>query len=114
MRKRSAMAVVASCANAAKSAFVIAPSNAETAKRRRTLSTSARFAMALISVPATNPSCTASVSHDVVAGVRCHSLAIFGATADAVNQSDMPRSSARPVRIRGRVRVIRGKLNLGA
>ena len=107
MRKRSAIAVAASCANAAKSAFVIAPRNAETANRCRTLSTSGRFAIALINVPATKPSCTASVSQEVVAGVRCHSDAIFGATADAVNQSDMPRSSARPVRIRALVRVTR-------
>ena len=49
---------------------MIAPSNAETAKSRRTLRTSGRLASALISVPATKPSCTASVSHDVVAGAE--------------------------------------------
>src|SRR2546430_1601825 len=56
--------------------------------------TSGRLSSALARVPATNPSCTASVSHAVADGVRCHSFATCGATADMPNQRDMPRSSA--------------------
>src|SRR5438046_1847145 len=78
----------------AKSAFAIAPRSAETAKTWRVLKTSGKLRSALIKVPATNPICTDSVSHDVVAMPRCHSRAICGAAADAANQSDMPRSSA--------------------
>src|SRR5207248_7849323 len=47
------------------------------------------------SVPATNPSCTASVSHAVADVLRCHSFATCGATADIPNQRDMPRSKAK-------------------
>ena len=81
-------------AASASPAFAAAPSHAETAKRRRVAKMSGRFPNALTSVPATNPSCTASVSHAVAESVRPHSALSAGATAEAENQSDMPSSSA--------------------
>src|SRR5687768_11541464 len=62
--------------------------------RCRARMTSGRLKIALHSVPATNPICTARVSHDVHRGSSCHSAAICGATADTPNQSPIASNSA--------------------
>jgi hypothetical protein len=92
------MAVAPSRAKMARSTFTAAPPNAQSAKRYLTRITSGRLKSALARVPATNPSCTASVSHAAVDASRCHSTLSRGATAETPNQSDMPRSSAMETR----------------
>src|SRR5882762_3655435 len=55
---------------------------------------SGRLRSALRRVPATKPSCTESVSHLAASALRFHSLVNAGTTAEPLNQSDMPSSSA--------------------
>src|ERR1700682_5402218 len=55
---------------------------------------SGRLSRALRRVPATKPSCTESVSQLAAASLRFHSRLNAGTTADPLNQSDMPSSSA--------------------
>src|SRR5438552_1394821 len=55
---------------------------------------SGRFASALKRVPATKPSWTESVNQLAADSLRFHSLVSAGTTAEPLNQSDMPRSSA--------------------
>src|SRR5690242_20140699 len=55
---------------------------------------SGRLSSALSSVPATKPSWTDRVSQVAAEGLRCHSLVRAGTTAEPLNQSDMPKSSA--------------------
>src|SRR5882672_2727289 len=55
---------------------------------------SGRLRSALKSVPATKPSCTDSVSQFAALELRCHSFTRAGTTAEPLNQSDMPSSSA--------------------
>ena len=55
---------------------------------------SGRFSKALRRVPATNPSCTESVSQLAAFALRCHSFVNAGTTAEPLNQSDMASSSA--------------------
>src|SRR5262245_44585718 len=61
---------------------------------RRALRTSGRLSTAEISVPSTNPPCTAIVSHAVSPGVRWNSATIGALAAVAENHSVMPRSMA--------------------
>src|ERR1041384_6634176 len=63
-------------------------------KRWRGLMMSGRLSSALSSVPATTPSAPDSVNHVDAEGLRCHSLVSAGTTAEPLNQSDMPNSSA--------------------
>ena len=56
----------------------------------------------LTSVPATNPNCTASVSHAAAPAVSCHSAWISGATAAALNHGASASSSATVSRLRFR------------
>ena len=74
-------------------ALAIAPATQPSANSRRALIASARFNSALTSVPATNPPCTAIVSHGIPALVIPNSAAIAGAAAVAENQSVIPRKS---------------------
>src|SRR5262245_46773172 len=94
--KRSAIACPAPPAYAI-AALATAPATHPAAKSRRALSTSARFNRALASVPATNPACTAIVSHAVAEGESDRSAAIAGAAAVAENHSVMPRNWPRAV-----------------
>src|SRR5437016_13200196 len=55
---------------------------------------SGRLRSALRRVPATKPSCTESVSQLAALALRFHSLASAGTTAEPLNQSDIPSSSA--------------------
>src|SRR5947207_11692104 len=55
---------------------------------------SGRLSSALSSVPTTKPSCTERVNHVAAEGLRCHSLVSAGTTAEPLNQSDIPHSSA--------------------
>src|ERR1700716_1339965 len=55
---------------------------------------SGRLSRALKRVPATKPSCTESVSQLAAPARRFHSLVNAGTTAEPLNQSDMPSSSA--------------------
>jgi hypothetical protein len=55
---------------------------------------SARFRTADPKAPATKPNCTAMVSHDWPEADSPHSLVNAGTTAEAENQTDIPRSSA--------------------
>src|ERR1700682_3912344 len=55
---------------------------------------SGRLRSALKSVPATKPSCTESVSQFAALALRFHSFVRAGTTAEPLNQSDMPSSSA--------------------
>src|SRR5258708_19805044 len=55
---------------------------------------SGRLKSALKRVPATKPNCTESVSQLAAPSLRCHSLLSAGTTAEPLNQSDMPSSSA--------------------
>src|ERR1700674_3303599 len=55
---------------------------------------SGRLNSALKSVPATKPSCTESVSQLAAPELRFHSFVRAGTTAEPLNQSDMPSSSA--------------------
>ena len=61
---------------------------------------SARLGNAATAVPATNPSCTAIVSHPACASLSLYCAASSGYSALAVNQSDMPMSSATESRTR--------------
>src|SRR6186713_2879643 len=71
-----------------------APSTQPAPKSRRALIASARLVTAVTSVPATNPACTAIVSHATIAVSSLYSAAIAGAPAVAENQSDIPSTSA--------------------
>ena len=55
---------------------------------------SGRFKNALIKVPQTKPSCTAIVSQLTLESLKFHSVRNAGTTAAALNQSDIPSSSA--------------------
>src|SRR6266850_3909096 len=55
---------------------------------------SGRFRRALTSVPQTKPSWTAIVNQLTLASLKFHSTRRAGTTAEALNQSDMPSSSA--------------------
>src|SRR6266550_7714866 len=55
---------------------------------------SGRLSSALRRVPATKPSCTESVSQLAALALRLHSRLSAGTTAEPLNQSDMPSSSA--------------------
>src|SRR5713226_4311431 len=55
---------------------------------------SGRLSRALKRVPATKPNCTESVSQLAAPALRFHSLVNAGTTAEPLNQSDMPSSSA--------------------
>ena len=61
---------------------------------------SARLRNAATAVPATNPNCTTVVSHPDRASLSPHCAANSGESALAVNQSDMPMSSATESRTR--------------
>ena len=61
---------------------------------------SARLRNAATAVPATKPSCTTVVSHPACPSPSPHWAASSGESALAVNQSDMPMSSARETRTR--------------
>src|SRR5216683_2097119 len=65
---------------------------------------SGRFRKALSSVPNTNPSCTEIVNQLAAASPKCHSLRRAGTTAEALNHSDMPNSSATDSSARARHR----------
>ena len=81
-------------ARSAKVAFVAAPRNAETANSRLLFTMSGRLRVALSSVPATNPICTDIVSHAELADERPQSFSRVGTTAEALNHSVIPNSSA--------------------
>ena len=92
-------------------ALATAPATHPTAIRTRGLITSARLAIAVASVAATNPACTAIVSHAPWVGDSSKASASDGVTAVAENHSDMPSSSARasaPSMRHGRGRVVIG------
>ena len=72
----------------------MAPAIAVRVKRWRELMMSGRFPNALSKVPATNPSWTDNVSQFAAPALRCHSLVSAGTTAEPLNHSDMPNSSA--------------------
>src|SRR5437016_12898858 len=55
---------------------------------------SGRFTSELKRVPATKPSWTESVSQLAAASLRFHSFVSAGTTAEPLNQSDIPSSSA--------------------
>src|SRR5258706_14987484 len=55
---------------------------------------SGRLKSALKSVPATKPNCTESVSQLTAPAPRFHSFVRAGTTAEPLNQSDIPSSSA--------------------
>src|SRR5882762_8522017 len=65
---------------------------------------SGRFRKALSSVPNTNPSCTEIVNQLAAVSPKCHSLRRAGITAEALNQSAMPNSSAKDNSARARHR----------
>jgi len=65
---------------------------------------SGRFSSALRRVPATNPSCTDSVSQLAAFALRCHSFVSAGTTAEPLNHSDMLSSSAIASSVRVRQR----------
>ena len=75
-------------------ALTMAPAIAVRVKRWRELMMSGRFSKALSKVPATNPSCTDSVNQLAAPALRLHSLVSAGTTAEPLNHSDMPNSSA--------------------
>ena len=92
--RRSAMMVDPSDDQAI-AAFAAAPATQPAANSRRALKTSARLSTALISVPATNPPCTAMVSHAVADSPRASSDAMRGAAAVAENHSVIPKNCPR-------------------
>src|SRR3954467_2938570 len=102
--KRSVTPVAKSEAKSPKAALTTAPAKAESAKSFRELITSGRFRSALNKVPATKPSCTASVSQPAADSDRLHSARSAGTAADAENQSDMQSNSAAPSRASARQR----------
>src|SRR5262249_12063038 len=55
---------------------------------------SGRFKVALNSVPATKPSCTAIATQLICDGESRHSTVSAGTTAEPLNHSDMPSNSA--------------------
>src|SRR3954454_13317175 len=63
---------------------------------------SERLNMEMTSAPATNPSCTAIVSHDVTAMPLAQSSESCGNTAVPVNQRDIASNSARERSMRTR------------
>src|SRR6185295_6532923 len=65
---------------------------------------SGKFRKALSRVPQTKPSCTAIVNQPAVDSLSPHSTRNAGTTAEALNQSDMPSSSAADRRTRARQR----------
>src|SRR5262245_17750038 len=93
----SAMMVPGVLANAI-DPLAIAPATHPIANSRRALSTSARFNVALNSVPTTNPACTAIVSQAIVDEEIESSLAMEGAAAVAENQRVMPSNWAAATR----------------
>jgi len=75
---------------------------------------SGRFNKALSKVPATIPSCTDSVNQLAAPALRFHSLVSAGTTAEPLNQSDMPSSSATANSASVRQRAADGALSLEA
>src|SRR5688500_12973944 len=75
-------------------ALAIAPASAEAANNFLEGITSARFSIAEVAVPATNPSWTIVVSQPVCAASSDHVAANCPETADAANHMDIPSSSA--------------------
>ena len=98
------MADVALCDNKPKLAFTDAPRMAVRVNRWRGLMISGRLRNALSRVPVTKPSCTDNVNQLAADSLRFHSFVSAGTTAEPLNQSDMPRSSAtaRTVSVRQR------------
>src|SRR5947209_6036947 len=95
-RKRKATPKPKPCANSPKAALTIAHAIAERVKRRRELMMSGRLRSAERSQPATKPNSTARVSQLVADSDSRHSARMAGATAEAENHRDIPRSSAAP------------------
>src|SRR5947207_7471134 len=94
VKNRRVIPAWALCANHPNAAFTIATQIAVRVKRCRGLRISGRLKSALNSVPATNPICTDSVNQPAAVSLRRHSLVNAGTTADPLNHSDMPSSSA--------------------
>src|SRR6185295_7623747 len=65
---------------------------------------SGKFRKALSKVPQTKPSCTAIVNQPAVDSLSPHSTRNAGTTAEALNQRDIPSSSAADRRTRARQR----------
>ena len=79
-------------------AFDRAPIAQPAANRRRGFMASARFKIALASVPITKPACTAIVSQALAPAVKWNSRAMAGDAAVAENHSVMPRNCAVAIR----------------
>ena len=86
--------IVAGVPASAIDALATAPATHPSANSRRALRTSARFSVALINVPTTNPACTAIVSQAMPDEEMESSVAMAGAAAVAENQSVMPSNWA--------------------
>src|SRR5712691_8502427 len=80
--------------DAATPSVAAAASAAEQATRRRAERRSASVKIAITNAPATKPSCTEIVNHDVPRDESRQTRASVGATADALNQGAIARSSA--------------------
>src|ERR1051325_6181979 len=81
-----------------------APRNEETANRCLVLMMSGRLSVALSSVPATKPSCTAMASQLICEGESFHSSESAGTTAEPLNQSAIPNNSAAESSVNARQR----------
>jgi hypothetical protein len=93
VRKRNAMTLAPPGATST-AALVSAPTTDPRNINTRALRTSARFATALTSVPATKPACTAIVSHAAWFGAMSYSAISRGVIAVAENHNVMPRNCA--------------------
>ncbi len=99
VRKRRARAAAKPGATTSR-ALAAAAHSAEVANRDRAGTTSARLSSAAAAVPNTKPSWTTVVSQPACWALRPQSAWSCGATALAVNQSDIPSSSASESRSR--------------